>query len=166
MSEEIYLHGCPVTAEEYRAARAKDKSLPKLTGKAGKPLPKSVATEKHVHQVFVHSLLARKDRVEAGEWLENGGNAARSLGRFKRVSDALKFVESLYNAGATEVIVPDIYTSKTGDQFADCLLVKLPGIAAKRKAIRKVCAQLSKRKLGAFQPDKDIGESHLYLSLA
>jgi hypothetical protein len=166
MSEEIYLHGCPVTAEEYRAARAKDKSLPKLTGKAGKPLPKSVATEKHVHQVFVHSLLARKDRVEAGEWLENGGNAARSLGRFKRVSDALKFVESLYNAGATEVIVPDIYTSKTGDQFADCLLVKLPGIAAKRKAIRKVCAQLSKRKLGAFQPDKDIGESHLFLSQA
>ena len=98
--------------------------------------------------------------------MENGGNAARSLGRFKRVSDALKFVESLYNAGATEVIVPDIYTSKTGDQFADCLLVKLPGIAAKRKAIRKVCAQLSKRKLGAFQPDKDIGESHLFLSQA
>jgi len=25
---------------------------------------------------------------------------------------------------------------------------------------------LSERKLGAFQPDKDIGESHLYLSLA
>jgi hypothetical protein len=164
MSEEVYLHGRPVSDEEYRAARAKDKSLPKLTGKAGKPLPKSVATEKHVHQVFVHSLLARKDRVEAGEWLENGGNAARSLGRFKRVSDALKFVESLYKAGATEVIVPDIYTSKTGDQFADCLLVKLPGIAVKRKAIRKVCAQLSKRKLGAFQPDKDIGESHLFLS--
>jgi hypothetical protein len=25
---------------------------------------------------------------------------------------------------------------------------------------------LSKRKLGVFQPDKDIGETHLYLSLA
>ena len=164
MSEEFYLHGRPVTTEEYRAARSKDKSLPKLTGKAGKPLPKSVATEKHIHQVFVHSLLARKDRVEAGEWLENGGNAARSLGRFKRATDALKFIESLYKAGATEVIAPGIYASKTGEQFADCLLVKLPGIAAKRKAIRKVCAALSKRKLGAFQPDKDIGESHLFLS--
>ena len=166
MSEEIYLHGKPVSVGEYRAARAKDPSLPKLTGKAGKPLPNTVATEKHIHEVFVRSLLAQKYRAEAAEWLENGGKGVRSLGRFKRVSDALKFVESLYKAGATEVIAPDIYAGKAGDQFADCLLVKLPGIAAKQKAIRKICAQLSKRKLGAFQPDKDIGESHLYLLLA
>ncbi len=38
MSEEIYLHGRPVTAEEYRAARAKDKSLPKLTGEGRKAI--------------------------------------------------------------------------------------------------------------------------------
>jgi len=37
MSEEIYLNERPVTAEVYRAALAKDKSLPKWTGKAGKP---------------------------------------------------------------------------------------------------------------------------------
>jgi hypothetical protein len=166
MSEEINLHGRPVTAEEYRAARAKDKSLPKLTGNAGKPLPNTVATEKHIHEVFVRSLLAQKNCVEVGKWLESGGNAVRSLGRFKRESDALKFVQALYKAGATDVIAPDIYASKTGNQFADCLLVKLPNIAPKRKAVRKVCSQLSKRKLGAFQPDKDIGESHLYLLLA
>jgi hypothetical protein len=166
MSEEINLHGRPVTAEEYRAARAKDKSLPKLTGKAGKPLPNTVATEKHIHEVFVRSLLAQKNRAEVGEWLESGGKAARSLGRFKRKADALTFVETLYKSGATEVIAPDIYAGKTGDQFADCLLVKLPKIAPKRKAIRKVCSQLLKRKLGAFQPDKDIGETHLYLLLA
>ncbi|MGB7770141.1 MAG: hypothetical protein WBN22_14995 [Verrucomicrobiia bacterium] len=166
MSEEIYLNGRPVTAEEYLAARAKDTSLPKWTGKAGKPLPNTVATEKHIHEVFVRSLLAQINRAEVRKWLESGGKAARALGRFKRESDALKFVEALYNAGATEVIAPDIYASKTGDQFADCLLVKLPIIAPKRKAIRKICAQLSKRKLGAFQPDKDIGETHLYLLLA
>ena len=95
MSEEIYLHGRPVTAEEYRAARAKDKSLPKLTGKAGKPLPNTVATEKHIHEVFVRSLLAQKNRAEVRKWLESGGKAVRSLGRFKRESDALKFVEAL-----------------------------------------------------------------------
>jgi hypothetical protein len=166
MSEEIYLNGRPVTAEEYRAACTKDKSLPKLTGKAGKPLPNTVATEMHIHEVFVRSLLAQKNRGEVRKWLASGGKATRSLGRFKRVSDALKFVEALHRAGATEVITPDIYAGKAGDQFADCLLVKLPGIAAKRKAVRKVCAQLSRRKLGAFQPDKDIGESHLYLLLA
>jgi hypothetical protein len=166
MSEEINLHGRPVTAEEYRAACAKDKSLPKLTGKAGKPLPHTVVTEKHIHEVFVRSLLTQKNRAEVRKWLESGGNALRSLGRFKRESDALTFVEALYNVGATEVIAPAIYVGKAGDQFADCLLVKLPKIAPKRKAIRKVCGQLSKRKLGAFQPDKDIGESHLYLLLA
>jgi len=166
MSEDIFLHGKPVTAEQYRLARINDPSLPKLIGKAGKPLPKSVATDKHIHEVFVRSLLAQKNRAEVKKWLESGGKAVLSLGRFKRVGDALKFVESLYKAGATEVIAPDIYAGKAGDQFADCLLVKLPGIPAKRKAIRKVCAQLSKRKLGAFQPDKDIGESHLYLFLA
>jgi hypothetical protein len=166
MSEEIYLNGRPVAAEAYRAACAKDKSLPKLTGKAGKPLPNTVATEKHIHEVFVRSLLTQKNRAEVRKWLESGGKSVRSLGRFKRVSDALKFVEALYKAGATEVIAPDIYDGKSGDQFADCLLVKLSGIAAKRKAIRKVCSQLPKRKLGAFQPDKDIGESHLYLLLA
>ena len=165
MSEEINLHGRPVTAEEYRAARAKDKSLPMLNGETVMPLPKTVATEKHIHEVFVRSLLAQKNRAEAAEWLESGGKAVRSLGRFKREIDALKFVEALYKAGATEVIAPDIYAGKAGNQFADCLLVKLPKIAAKRKAIRKVCLQLSKRKLGAFQPDKDIGESHLYLLL-
>ena len=166
MSEEIYLNGRPVTAEEYRAACAKDKSLPKLTGNAGKPLPNTVATEKHIHEVFVRSLLAQKNRAEVRKWLASGGKAVRSLGRFKRESDALKFVEALYKAGASKVIAPDIYAGKAGDQFADCLLVKLPKIAPKRKAIRKVCAQLSKRKLGAFQPDKDIGETQLYLLLA
>lgn len=165
MSEDIYLHGKTVTAEEYRAARAKDKSLPKLTGKAGKPLPQTGASEKRIHETFVRSLLAQKNRAEARKWL-GGGKALRSLGRFKRVSDASKFVEALYKAGATKVSAPDIYAGKASDQFADCLLVKLPKVATQRKAIRKVCAQLSKRRLGAFQPDKDISESHLYLSLA
>lgn len=166
ISEEINLHGRPVTAEEYRSARAKDKSLPKLTGEAGKPLPNTVATEKHIHEVFVRSLLAQRNRAKARKWLESGGKAVRSLGRFKRESAALKFVESLYRAGTPEVIAPDIYDGKAGDQFADCLLVKLPKVAARRKAIRKVCAQLSRRELGAIQPDQDLGESYLYLSLA
>ncbi len=166
LSVDIYVHGKPVTADEYRAARAKNRSLPKLIGKAGKPLLQTAASEKRIHEIFVRSLLAQRNRAEVRKWLESGGKAVRSLGRFKRVSDALKFVEALYEAGATEVIAPDIYTGKAGDQFADCLLVRLPKVAAKRKAIRKVCVQLSKRRLGAFQPDKDIGESHLYLSLA
>lgn len=166
LSNEINLYGKPMTAEAYRAARAKDKALPKLIGRAGKPLPQSVATERHSQEVFVRWQLSWKNCAEAKAWLQNGGKAVRSLGRFKRVSDALKFVAALYQSGATKVIALDIYAGKAGAQFADTLLVKLPKITAKRKAIRKVCALLAKRKLGAFQPDSDIGESYLYLLLA
>ena len=64
MSEDIFLHGKPVTAEQYGLARVKDPSLPKLIGKTGKPLPKSVATDKHIQEVFVRSLLAQKNHAE------------------------------------------------------------------------------------------------------
>ncbi len=166
LSDDIYLRGKIVSVDEYRAAAAKDKSLPKLgrtAAKAVKPV-----SEKHIHRVFVVALLAKPNRFEACAWL-NGkrtDRAARSLGRFKRESDAAKFVAALHDAGATEVIVPDVYHNKVGDLFADGLLVRLPKAPAKRKAIRKVCDQLQKRKLGAVQPDADIGESHLFLSLA
>ena len=114
------------------------------------------------------SLLAKRSQCEARKWLakKTGDQTARSLGRFKRESDAAKFVEALYQAGAVEVIAPDLYRNKDRDQFADCLLVQLPKNAARRKAVRQVCGQLRTRRLGAVQPDKNIGESHLYLSLA
>lgn len=166
LADEINLYGKPVSNARYRAARLKDKYLPKLTGKPGKPLPRNQATEKLSHEVFVRWQLSLKQRAEAKTWLQSGGKAARSLGRFKRVGNALKFVDALYDAGATEVIAPDIYHGKARAQFADSLLVKLPKVAAQRKAIRKVCAILPKRRLGAFLPEKDFGESHLHLMLA
>lgn len=166
LSDDIYLCGKLVSAHEYRAAAAKNKSLPKLgkvTGKAVKPV-----SEKHIHQVFVAWLLAKPNRFEARSWLEakRGNTTARSLGRFKRESDAAKFVAALYDAGTTEVIAPDVYRDKAGNEFADALLVRLPKAPDKRKAIRTVCAQLQRRRLGAMQPDGDIGETHLFLSMA
>ena len=166
LSDQIYLRGNLVSAGEYRAAAAKDKALPKLgrvAAKAVKPV-----TEKHIHRVFVAALLAKPNCFEACAWLDGKrtDRAARSLGRFKRESDAVKFVAALYDAGATEVIAPDVYRDKAGNEFGDALLVRLPKASAKRKAIRTVCAQLQRRKLGAIQPDADIGETHLFLSLA
>jgi hypothetical protein len=166
LSDDIYLRGKLVSADEYRAAAAKDTSLPKLgrtAAKAVKPV-----SEKHIHRVFVLALLAKPNRFEACAWLDGKrtDGSARSLGRFKRESDVAKFIATLYDAGATEVIVPDVYRSKDGNLFADGLLVRLPKAPAKRKAIRKVCDQLQRRKLGAVQPDADIGETHLFLSLA
>lgn len=164
LSERFYLVGHVVSAEKYRAVAAQIKALPKFRGKPAKPLVKPL----QIHRVFVDSLLEKRNNREAQKWLTKKANdkTARSLGRFKRENTVAKFVEELYQAGAVEVIVPDIYRNKARDQFADCLLVRLPRSAAKRKTIRKVCTQLRTRKLGAVQPDKDIGESHLYLSLA
>ena len=168
LSERFYLVGHVVSAEKYRAVAAQFKALPKFRGKPANLTGKHRVKPLHIHRVFVDSLLEKHNQREARKWLakKTGDKTLRSLGRFKRENDAAKFVEALYQAGAVEVIVPDIYRNKARERFSDCLLVQLPKSAAKRKAIRKVCAQLRTRKLGAAQPDEDIGESHLYLSLA
>lgn len=93
-------------------------------------------------------------------------NTRRSLGRFKREANAARFVQTLYQAGATEVIVPDIYSDKRSNQFSDGLLVKLPKSPERRRAVRKACGQLRQQKLGSVQPETDIGESHLFLAMA
>jgi hypothetical protein len=168
LTERFYLHGLAVSAETYHAAAAKDKMLPKFHGKSTKLAAKTRLKPLHIHRVFVDSLLEKHNQREARKWLakKTGDQTARSLGRFKRERDATKFAEALYQAGAVEVIAPDIYRNKARDQFADSLLVQLPKNAAKRQAVRQVCGQLRTRRLGAVQPDGDIGESHLYLSLA
>lgn len=168
ISENFCLDGRNVTPDAYRAAAAKNDRLPKFRGKPGTILPEGLAKEKHLHRVFVAGLLEKPNRREARAWLRKatGDKTARSLGRFKRETDAARFIEELYRAGAREVIVPDIYDNKAGDQFADGLLVRLPRDATKRKAIRKVCAQLPKKRLGVAQPDSDFGEAYLYLSMA
>lgn len=165
LSEQLRLRGRDVSVDVYRAAAAKDKSLPKLRGKSSKLLPDSPTLEKHIYRVFVSSLLKKTNRSEAQKWLrkKTGNQTARSLGRFKRERDAEKFVQSLYDAGAITVIVPDIYRNQAGDQFGDCLFVRLPKNIAVRKSIRQVCAQSCRRNGSAMQPDKDIGESYLYL---
>lgn len=168
LSERFYVHGRIVSLDEYREAGARDKTLPKFRGNPANLPPKNGATQKHIYRVFVASLLEKQNHSEARVWFnKNGGDkTAHWLGRFKRERDAARFVQQLYHAGAAKVIAPDIYGNKAGDQFADCLLVRLPKNPAKRKAVRRLCAQLRGRDLGAMQPDEDIGETFLYLYLA
>jgi hypothetical protein len=166
IADEILLFGQPVSPDEYRQAMAKEPRLPKFRGAPAKLPPRNRAMEKHIHDVFVSGLLAKQNGSEARTWLKAGGGAMRSLGRFKLEGDALKFVEELYQAGAVKVIAPDIYQNKRGDQFADGLLVELPKAAAVRNAVRKAGEQLRSRRLGAVEPDKDIGEEFLLLSMA
>lgn len=166
LSDQIYFQGRIVTPDEYRKASANDSCLPKLKGRIGKSRPKNRTTQKLIHHVFVSSLLRKQNRSEARTWLNTDVKAARSLGHFKRTSDAVKFVQELYQAGAVKVIVQDVYHGKRGDQFADALLVRLPKTLKARQAIRKACEILRSRKLGAVEPENDFGEMHLFLSMA
>ena len=168
LSERYYLHGKPVTAEQYRVAAKADPTLPQFRGRAGKPLPPGPKREHRIHRVFIRGLLNKPNRAEARKWLQRDetNKTRRSLGRFKREADAARFVEALYRAGGTKVIVPDIYADKRGNQSADALLVKLPKSPALRRAVRKVCGRLRQQKLGSVQPETDISESHLFLTMA
>ena len=166
ISDQILVFDRNVTPNQYRRAAARDPRLPTLRGRIGKPPVKNRALQKHIYRVFLSGLLSKRNRSEARTWLKAAGKKARSLGRFKRANDAAKFVEELYQAGASKVIASDIYRNKRGDQFADSLLVQLPRDTAGRKAVRAICAQLPKRNPGAVEPDKDMGETHLYLLLA
>jgi hypothetical protein len=164
--EDVTLFNREVTPAQYRRAAATDPRLPKLPARIGKPPVDSPAQERHSFRVFVAWLLQKPSRVEARNWLAAVDKKKRTLGRFKRASTAVKFVGELYQAGAVHVIVPEIYHNKRGDQFADWLLVQLPKSIRQRQAIRAICARYLKNGLGAFEPQHNWGESHLYVLLA
>lgn len=163
--EDVTLFNRKVTPAQYRRASVKDARLPKLRGRIGKPPIQNRAQEQHTYQVFIGWQLKKRGRVEARDWLKPVDKKKRTLGRFKPVSTAVKFMAELYQAGAVKVIAPEIYHNKRGDQFADCLLVQLPKNNLERKAIRAVCVRFLKGGLGAVQPDHDWGEQHLYVSM-
>jgi hypothetical protein len=167
LSERFYVNGNQVTPANYAKAAAKDESLPRYPERSARFPTKSRATQQHIHQNFVDGALEKPGGKEARLWFSAGVDAkrARSLGRFHTERSAVKFVESLYAAGAPEVIVPGIYRDKRGNEFADWLLVRLPKSKTTRGQIRKLCSVLRRRSLGVVQPDRDIGESRLYLSM-
>jgi hypothetical protein len=165
ISERFYVNGSQVTPTRYAKAAARDESLPRYAEKPARLPKKSRATQRHIHQNFVDGVLEKPGGKEARLWFSSGAEAkrARSLGRFRSERSAVTFIESLCAAGAPEVIVPGIYPDKRGNEFADWLLVRLPKSKIARRRIRKVCSVLRRRSLGVVQPERDIGETHLYL---
>lgn len=167
ISERFYLNGSQVTPTRYYNAAARDESLPRYTEKPARLPKKSPATLRHIHRTFIEGLLEKAAALEARLWFgtRDDRKRKRSLGRFRSERSAVESVESLYESGATEVIVPGIYRDKRGNEFADALLVRLPKSKSARSCIRKAAALLRRRSLGVAQPDRDIGETHLYLSM-
>jgi hypothetical protein len=166
--QENYLIGNEdVTRAGYLKAARKNPDWPQYEGQsAGKVAPDNIALERRQYEMFIESLL-NKSHAEARRWLSAGKRPdLRSLAKFRTAKAALRFVETLYAAGATTVFVAPVYAGKRGELFADWLLVKLPGAPSKRRALRTLCQDFCNKRDGAMLPDKDFGESHLFVRLA
>ena len=167
VQETYYISNVDVTRAAYLKAARKYPDWPQHEGEpAGKVARDDRALKRKEHELFMESLL-EKTHAEARQWLSAAKNPdLRSLARFRTAKSALRFVETLYAAGAEAVIAAVIYMGKRGKQFADRLLVKPPKASAKRKALRKICQDLCTQRGGALLPDvKDMGESHLFINL-
>ena len=167
VQETFYISNVDVTRTAYLKTAKKYPDWPQHKGEpAGRVAREGPTLKRKEYELFIESLL-KKSHAEARQWL----NAARkpdlrSLARFRTAKTALRFVETLYAAGAETVIADVIYAGRRGKQFADRLLVKLPKASAKRKALRKICQDLCAKRGGALLPDeKDMGESHLFINL-
>jgi hypothetical protein len=167
VQETFYINYVEVTRAVYLEAARQHPDWPQHEGESvGKVAPDNQALKLREYELHIKFLL-EKSCVEARQWLSGGKNPdLHSLARFRTAKAALRFVETLYAAGAETVIAAQIYSGKRGKQFADRLLIKLPKTSAKRKALRKICRDLSDKRGGAFLPDeKDMGESHLFINL-
>jgi len=167
VQETYYISNLEVTRAAYLKAARRHPDWPQhKTEPAGRVAREGRTLERRQFQLFIESLL-EKPHAEARQWLSDAKKPGlRSLARFRTSMAALRFVETLYAAGAETIVAAVIYGSRRGKQFADRLLVKLPKSPAKRKALRKICQDLCAQRGGALLPDeKDMGESHLFINL-
>lgn len=166
VQEIFHIKNMAVSRAEYLKAAQKNPAWPQYKGEpAGKITQKGPALEKKEFELFFLSIL-KGSHAEAVQWLTNGKRPdLRSLAQFRTSAAALRFVKMLYDAGAKAVIAAPIYTSKRGKSFADWLMVKLPAAPSKRKIVRKLCQNLCDKRPVGMLPEKEMGESHLFLKL-
>jgi hypothetical protein len=163
LSEHYYLHGRQVTRSAYERATKSDPSLPQYDSEPDRPAKFIRPSARTIHQAFVAELQARPIKAEAREWLANAKRP--SLGRFATIKQALAFIESLHRSGAVKVIVSGIYRDKRGNEYADWQLVELPHSRVARARIRRACGWIRRRRLGSFEPQRGLGESHIIISM-
>ncbi len=168
VEETFHIAARSVSRKVYLEAAKVHPDWPQYRGEsAGRPAKRNRQLDKSEFELFVESLLKKPNHAEAREWLNAAAKTPRTgnrfLGRFKSPKTALRFVETLYAAGAKSIIVPAIYGGKKGTLFADSLIIALPRAIAKRKNVRKLCKSFSRERDAACEPEKDIGESHLFL---
>jgi hypothetical protein len=167
VQETFHIRDNTVSRAAYLNAARKNPDWPQYQGEsAGKVARRTLALERKQLELLIESIL-EKSHAEARRWLSHEKRRERrSLAKFRTSNTALRFVETLYTAGANAVLLAPIYKGKRGKLFADWILVRLPKECSKRRALRKICQDFCRKRDGAMLPDKDISESHLFLRLA
>jgi hypothetical protein len=83
--------------------------------------------------------------VEARAWLlSNSNSSALATNKFENTDRALAFVDELYAAGATEVLIDNIseeHRAREGGPYADSLIIRVGGDSSVRHSILKICEQ-------------------------
>lgn len=99
---------------------------------------------------------------EALEWLKNNsGESCLASNRFGETPHATQFVKSLYQAGATRVIVPDdCIRTDEAESYSDALVVHLPPDAAQQQLVRNLCDRELRR---AGHPQSTPAETAIFL---
>lgn len=97
---------------------------------------------------------------EALQWLrDNPGESVLASNRFGNTAEAIRFVEALYAAGATKVIVNDEdVVDEGGELYTDALVVYLPGDPAAHDRVVILCRQEIDREAGRSSEIEDWGE--------
>jgi hypothetical protein len=166
VQEYFNIQNNPVSRATYLKLARDNPEWPQYKGQpAGRVVHHSTALEHKELELLIESIL-EKSHAEARQWL----NAEklprhRSIARFRTTNSALKFVERLYAAGAEAVLAAPIFKGKRGKEYADWLLVRLPKAGSRRRTLQNTCQNFCRKHGGAMLPDKDIGESHLFLRL-
>ena len=98
-------------------------------------------------------LLSRSNKSEARKWLEAPAQQ-RSLGLLN-FRQAQRLVENLYVAGAEQILIANIYHGKSGKEFSDALVIKMPLQPRARRLVRQLLIQFPKKLRAAVLPEMD-----------
>jgi hypothetical protein len=168
IKEDYIIENRDVTRAMYLKEAGRHPEWPQYASEpAGRVGLKGRALEQRIINLFAQSVLESGDHAEARAWLTAAVKPqSRSLAKFRTTKAALAFVEKLYTSGAPSVVIFAISAGKGGKLFADALLIQQPDAKVKRRTLRKVCQEFCARRGGATLPERELGETHLYLMLA
>ena len=103
-------------------------------------------------------MLSEDNHREAREWCRDSASAGFEMSK----DEMLELAEEFYAAGAEKVYVTGIERMGNSN-VAACMVVKLPGGGAARKAVLEAEAKLIRGE--GEEPEKDVGQKYVLLGL-